>query len=165
MDELLKEFKKAIEGDDEAWNNLYRALKSFGLRIASQFSHTIENSEDIVHTALERFYKSMRHFNGYTKAQLLIYFKQICVNVCKDFLKNQHDTLELRENVNAPADSIENKLTIKELIRELTLEERQLFILKMEGYSEKEIAGILKIPAGTVASRWHRIIEKIKNKI
>jgi len=55
MDELIKEFKKAIEGDDEAWNNLYRALKSFGLRIASNFSHTIEDSEDIVHTALERF--------------------------------------------------------------------------------------------------------------
>jgi len=165
MDELIKEFKKAIEGDDEASNNLYRALKSFGLRIASNFSHTIEDSEDIVHTALERFYKAMRQFNGYTQAQLLLYFKQICVNVCKDFLKNQHDTLELGENVHSSKDSIEDKITIKELIRDLTLEERQLFILKMKGHSEKEIAGILKIQAGTVASRWYRIMEKIKNKI
>jgi DNA-binding CsgD family transcriptional regulator len=35
----------------------------------------------------------------------------------------------------------------------------------MKGHSEKEIAGILKIQAGTVASRWYRIMEKIKNKI
>jgi len=165
MDELLKDFKKAIEGDDEAWNNLYRALKSFGLRIVSRFSLTIEDSEDLVHTALERFYKSMRQFNGYTQAQLLTYFKQICVNVYKDFLKKQPNIVELEENVNVPTVSVEDKLIIKELIRVLTLDERELFILKMKNYSEKEIAGILKIPAGTVASRWHRIIEKIKNKI
>jgi len=67
--------------------------------------------------------------------------------------------------VHVPTASIEDKITIKELIRGLTLEERQLFILKMKGHSEKEIAGILKIQAGTVASRWYRIIEKIKNKI
>jgi len=165
MDELLKKFKKALEGDDEAWDNLYRALKSFGLRIAFKFSLTIEDSEDLVHTALERFYRSMRQFNGYTQVQLLLYFKRICINVCKDFLKKQPNIVELEENIDVPTVSVENKLIIKELIRVLTLDERELFILKMKNYSEKEIAGILKIPAGTVASRWHRIIEKIKNKI
>lgn len=165
MDELLFLFQKALDKDEEAWDRLYRNLRPFGLRVISEFCLTTEDAEDMLQTAFEKFYKSIRQFNGYTQAQLIAYFKQICKNTCRDFIGKQKETIELEENTVSSTSNVDDEITVKELMERLSLQEQQILLLKVKGYSEKEISKILKKPQGTVASRWYRIIEKVKNKI
>lgn len=155
MDELLSIYFKAIEGDEKAWEELYKKLKSFGLKVISKFYLSADDAEDLIQTTFEKFYKSCGQFKGYTGYQLISYFKQICINVTQDFIKNQKTNRELDNNIPyVKAEKIEDRILMKNIfsiLKEFTMEEQIIFVLKMKGYSEKEIADILHTAMGTVA--------------
>ena len=50
-------------------------------------------------------------------------------------------------------------------LRELPLEQQQIFLMKAKGYKEREIADFLEIPEGTVASSYSRIVDKLKRAL
>ena len=53
--------------------------------------------------------------------------------------------------------------TIRMVLEGSTIETKQVVLMKMEGYKDREIADILGIPQGTVASKYARIKEKVKD--
>ena len=50
-------------------------------------------------------------------------------------------------------------------IHNLSLEQQQIFVMKLKGFKDWEIAQLLAIPDGTVASSYSRIVEKLKKAV
>ena len=67
-------------------------------------------------------------------------------------LKKQKQYTEQDADQNTISESAETVLYISQLLDTLSSAEREIVLLKAYGYSHKEIADILKRPAGTV--RW-----------
>ena len=45
------------------------------------------------------------------------------------------------------------------------MEHQQIFLMKAKGYKDREIAELLGIPGGTVASSYSRIVERLKKAL
>ncbi|MGD0331537.1 MAG: RNA polymerase sigma factor [Nitrososphaeria archaeon] len=57
---------------------------------------------------------------------------------------------------------IDAKILLKQLMQTLSVDERRLVELQLEGLEDEEIALELGIPVGTVWSRWNRVKEKMR---
>jgi len=60
--------------------------------------------------------------------------------------------------------SVEEKYALKEFVSHLSKSQQVLAKLQFQGYTDEEIADKLKIPVGTVKSRWNTILKLAKKK-
>ena len=63
----------------------------------------------------------------------------------------------LADNTFRPDKAAEVKDLLARVMEGLSIEEKQILVYKAEGYKDHEIAELLGIPMGTVASRYNRI--------
>jgi len=109
------------------------------------------------------FYKVFKNIQRYDPAQASLYtwIRTIVINSCLDLAGTRHKNirpLELTEAIDAAIEpEIISKLSsvqLLEIVRQLPDATQTVFnLFIMEGYSHKEIAGLLKISEGT--SKWH----------
>jgi RNA polymerase sigma factor (sigma-70 family) len=137
----------------------------------------------------------LRNFNGTSKYEFLKYFKMIVLNETRTYLASRKgeaqivsfdDPLFQGPDVNEGSsfsigESIQesNKGAVPEalleerdllervvnIIRDEPLLDKQVFLMKIEGYKDEEIKQILQIPLGTVASKFSRIRVKIRQEL
>ncbi len=135
------------------------------------------------------------NFKGTSKYEFLRYFKTIVLNETKSYLaskKGDNRTMSIDEPLfQGPDPDESNPVTLGETIHETKrtavpgalLEERdllervahilkdeplldkQVFLMKVEGYKDEEIKHILQMPLGTVASKFSRIRERIRERL
>lgn len=165
---LVYEVKR---GNEKAWDLLYKELFSFASEVLKRFQLTDDEKKDIIQDALLRLQKSFKNIESITKGQFLQYFKKICINCFYDYKQSFTETYELSFEMpdpENPLNSLESKEIMDkvfEIIKDESLKDKQVFFLKLKGYKEKEIAWMLNIPSGTVASTYSRILDKIRRKI
>ena len=109
------------------------------------------------------FYKVFKNIQLYDPAQASLYtwIRTIVINSCLDLNGTKEKNIpsqELTEAVDAPVEpEVISKLSaarLLEIIRRLPAATQTVFnLFIMEGYSHKEIAGLLSISEGT--SKWH----------
>lgn len=61
-----------------------------------------------------------------------------------------------------PGPSMQDKLTLKQLVSTLNKEDQRMVQLKVEGFEDKEISEAFAIPIGTMKSRWNSIQERLR---
>ena len=168
--------EKAKHGEDAAFGELVS-------RYEQQVAGTVKGmlgdnpaAEDVGQETFIRFYRSMENFRG--DSALGTYITRIAINLSLNEIKKQKKVISLffsRDNENKEFDvpeasSAEDESDTKELIDKalLTLkpEFRSVVVLRMlRGYSTKEAASILKIPAGTVLSRLARAQRELRKML
>lgn len=100
------------------------------------------------------------------------WIKKILINKCNDIYRNKNKhNLSFEEHIEIKySDSddefinIENNIDIYSLIKFLNDKEKQIILLHIRGYDNKEISKILKINQNTVRCNLMRIRRKIKSK-
>ncbi len=128
-------------------------------------------AEDIGQETFIRFYKSIDKFRG--ESSVSTYITRIAINLSLDeikrrkrkamFIHNSNNELNNIPNTNNDNENIVNKELILQSIQNLHLRYRKVVVLRLiDGYSTKETAKILKLPAGTVLSRLSRAQEKVR---
>ncbi len=129
-------------------------------------------AEDIGQETFIRFYKSLDKFRG--EASTGTYITRIAINLSLNELKRRKRQRRLFfsksdnkfENVpdkNNQEDESEKNKIIRHAIQKLDPKFRSVITLRLiNGYSTKETAQILKLPAGTVLSRLARGQMKLK---
>jgi RNA polymerase sigma-70 factor (ECF subfamily) len=93
----------------------------------------------------------------------------ITKNLCHDKLRadsKQGEFGEIEENEASISNNMksDDKLLLEFCLKKLTDEERNIVVLHaVSGLRHREIAELLKMPEGTVTSKYNRSIAKIKN--
>lgn len=167
--------KRILEGEPEQFRVLVDRYKIPVAGIIRQMMGDHPSIEDIGQETFIKLYRSLQDFRG--EASLKTYIIRIAMNLCLNEIKrdkrNLERTIRMDEGLLAnysDTSKTSERADIREMIMKavnvLDPRQKSVFILRMiEGYSTKETAAILQIPAGTVLSRLSRAIEEVKKRI
>lgn len=158
-------------GDDKAFEALYYRHRGYALRLAMRFTGERNLALDAVQDSFVYFYKKFPGFTLTAKLTTFLYpvVKHNALSVKQKARRTQGDTSEetlkaqpslAEENDPAKAESPDDLHT---LLRSLPDAQREVLVLRfVDGLSVQEIAQALKIPPGTVKTRTHHAIRKLR---
>ncbi len=161
--ELLK---KCRAGDWEAYEPIVRAYEGRLYGLSLGLVHNPEDARDLVQDTFVRAFKSLELYD--LDRPFLAWLLSVCRNLCIDFLRRRRYSYSLdaekdgqpmqvpdpRERADRPTLDGETRSLIWEALGQLSDEHREVLVLKdMQELEYGEIAQILNIPQGTVASR------------
>ena len=166
-----KTLKACKKGDRVAQRKLYDTYSPFMLSVARRYVKSIQEAEDVVQEALINVFKSLKTFKGDQKLDFWI--RRIVINKA---LNSQRSKLYLFPMVDVEdhdfetaADLVLGSIHVQELyeiISELPVGCRVVFnLFAIEGYTHREIAGILEISEGTSKSQYARARKLLQEKL
>jgi len=167
--------RKCKGGDARFYEPLVRAYEPPGLRLAVAMLGNMEDARDALQDAFVKAYEALHRFD--LRRPFGPWFYQILRNQCRDVLRSRQarfrlealdERLELR-----PADSemgperARQRGAARELLwkalERIGEEHREILVLKeLQGFRYNEIAKVLEIPEGTVASRLYHARRALK---
>lgn len=164
--------EKDSAGFDEIYNRYSSRLLSFLYRM--NFGDE-ETAQDLLQDTFIRVINKAHAFDPGKKFSTWVY--TIASNLCKNekrrlfIKKTKHEEIfnqseyYISENEDEKLDQKHLTALINSEINALKTESRKLLILRFqEDQSIRDIAGIMKLPEGTVKSRLHYIIKKLSSE-
>jgi len=176
-----------LSGNETAWSAFFTEYAPIAMNILSHRlgDLSLDEKEDIIQNTFSKLLKGgLKNFRGSTRYEFLAYFRRIVLNEALTYLKSGRewkDTASLdqerdRDQPESPqlevhdgnpeayagAKKHEQLQIITTVLEGSPVETKQVVLMKMEGYKDREIADILGISPGTVASKYSRIKEKVK---
>lgn len=188
-DKLLSLIDACLKGEEKGWHAF---VSDYGKVVRGcllgYFRGNAEKIDDVTQQVFIKLWKAgLKDFRGTNRYQFLSYLKLITINEAKTYLRltathtkevsfdqnpasgddpspvteiasdtpNPEQTTAVRERLEALASRLQ----------ELPLEHQEIFVLKAKGYKDREIAQLLGIPDGTVASSYSRVVERLKKAL
>lgn len=166
------------KGDSTAFRKLVEYFQSYVFSLAMRFLGNEEDAKDVTQESFIRVWKHLKKYDSKSKFTTWLY--KIVSNLCFDRLKtnarrqnifSQNDFSMMHEKVddsNLEQDAVNTELieTIKNLARELTPQQRMVFVLsEFQELDIKEIAKILSISKGSVKSNLYYARKNIRAKL
>lgn len=148
------------QGDRKAQERLFRMHYEFAMRIALRYARDEQDAAEIVSHSFYKMFRSITAFDP-AKGNFPGWLKKIIINEGIDHIKRRRKLqfTEITEQVEVGF--TENEFAAKTDIDNLLLAVKELpaatytvfMLFVTDGYSHKEIAGLLSISEGT--SKWH----------
>jgi RNA polymerase sigma-70 factor, ECF subfamily len=125
----------------------------------------------------EAFVRAFKHFDTFDlNRNFFTWYYKILRNLCLNYIRDNKNRLEenfieekeykSEEDFSESYERREMSLLLETALRQLKNEEREIIILKeFEGYSYKEISGMLEIPIGSVMSKLFYARKKLADKM
>jgi RNA polymerase sigma-70 factor, ECF subfamily len=170
--------RKCQSGGQRFYEPVVRAYEGPGIRLAMGMLGNHEDARDALQEAFIKAYNSLSRFDS--KRLFGPWFFQILRNQCRDMLRSRqsrgkHETRDERLEFR-PADLEKGpertyqrkaaKALVWEALSHIGEEHREILVLKeLEGFRYSEIASILEIPEGTVASRLYHARDALKKAL
>lgn len=130
-------------------------------RVSYVLLRNTADCEDAIQTAILQAYEHLPALRDRTRFRA--WCMRILKHACYDLLRRRRDTLPLDERLAADALPAEN-IDLYRAMTRLRADSRVVLVLYYsERYTQKEIAHILDIPPGTVASRLSRARNELRN--
>jgi RNA polymerase sigma-70 factor (ECF subfamily) len=170
--------RKCKTGDSQFFEPLVRAYEKPGLRLALGMLGNLEDAKDAVQNAFIKTFDALARFD--LKRPFGPWFFQILRNQCRDQLRSRKarfrlealdERLELRpaDPEKGPArlrERAQAREMVWEALERIGEEHREILVLKeLQGFRYGEIAAILEIPEGTVASRLYHARRALKEAL
>ncbi|MER2000340.1 MAG: sigma-70 family RNA polymerase sigma factor [Lysinibacillus sp.] len=150
--------EQAIKGDQQAILHLLKQDEDVLYSIAFTY---VKNEHDALDAMQELTYKALKKMHTVKQPEFArTWLVRVLINCCKDILNKRLQTVPIEETdiSDTPIYS-----TIGTLLNELTLSEQQLVYAKyFQQLKNNEIAQLQNIPEGTVKSRLHAILKKLR---
>ena len=158
-----------LRQDAKAQRLLYErfARKMFG--VCLRYTRNKEEAEDYLQDGFLKVFQKLSSFKK--EGSLEGWIRRVIVNTCLDHIRNQKLQWNELDELNEPVEAavVMDKLhatDLLELIRQLPPGFRTVFNLyAIEGYSHKEIGGLLNISEGTSKSQFARARASLVEKI
>lgn len=153
--------------DNDAFRSFYEATKGDVYGFALSFLKNKFDAEDVMQSVYIKVYNSAKSYKPSGKP--MAWVLTITKNLCHDKLRadsKQGEFGEIEENEASFSNNMkaDDKLLLEYCLQKLTDEERNIVVLHaVSGLRHREIAELLKMPEGTVTSKYNRSIAKIKN--
>jgi RNA polymerase sigma-70 factor (ECF subfamily) len=172
--------RRCLSGDAAAWEDIVRRYQRRIYNICYRFAGSAEDADDLTQEVFIKMYKTLNSYDV-ERGAFLTWVTTITRNLLVDhFRKGKHDRLTdsldanpaQEEDGRSLGEQIEDKSTaspaeqvrsreageaVHEALQKLSPELREAVILRdLQDMDYKEIAGVLKVPEGTVKSRINR---------
>jgi len=157
----LEVVKKAIKGNEQAFLQVLEAYEDVLYRTAFAY---LRNEHDAVEAIQEMTYRSFKKIHTVKEPRYVgTWLVRILLNVCHDMHKKK-SRIELRQTLEIEDQYHDSpNLEIVEAISQLSHEQQQLIYLKyFQDMKNEEIASVQNIPEGTVKSRLHTTLRKLR---
>ena len=159
---------RCVEQDQDAYNELFTRYNRRIFNTAYRILGDEASAEDAMQETLLNIYRGIANFRG--DAKISTWISRITVNVClgmlrkgknRQFVDIENDTAqELPAELTSAIDPLEHtkhqemKSLVQATFSRMSQKQRQVVRLHdLEGNTIQEIAGIIRVPAGTVKSR------------
>ena len=187
VDDMQSVMAGCLSGNETAWSAFFTEYAPIAMNILSHRlgDLSLDEKEDIIQNTFSKLLKGgLKNFRGSTRYEFLAYFRRIVLNEALTYLKSGRewkDTASLdqerdRDQPESPqlevhdgnpeayagAKKHEQLQIITTVLEGSPVETKQVVLMKMEGYKDREIADILGISPGTVASKYSRIKERAR---
>ena len=174
----LELIRKCKAGQSRFYEPLVRAYEPAGLRLAVAMMGNVEDAKDALQLAFIKTYDTLPRFD--LRRPFGPWFFQILRNQCRDMLRSRKAKFKIEaldeQLEQKPADSergperTHQRGAARELLwkglERIGTEHREILVLKeLEGFRYAEIAQILGIPEGTVASRLYHARGALKDAL
>lgn len=151
--------RQAQGGDTLAMNDLLRSLAPYVGRICGAIA--LDAGADATQEALTAIFRSLRGVRE--PAALLGWVRTIAVREAVRVARSSKTAVPLDLSTLATADDIALGSDVRDTLARLAPEHRAVLVLRdLAGYTEQEVADLLRIPAGTVKSRLHRARDRFR---
>ncbi len=161
-EEKKKRFTQAIE------NN-----KGIVFKVANSYCHDRASVDDLIQEILIQVWLSFDSYKDSYKFSTWLY--KVAFNVAISFYRREKRHLDFKKNklteaaIVAEDDNEKEALQqhlklLHQLISEFKEVDRALVLLYLDGCSQREVASIIGISESNVATRMHRIKNKLKRK-
>lgn len=160
---------------EEKFKQVVDQQKTRILRICRYYAPSREDEKDIYQEILINIWKSLESFKGNSEIGTWIY--RVAVNTSLTFTGNRYNRMKLNidiENINLGniIDSNDDFIIKEERLNNLQIQLNHLSVidkaiigLVLEGLSTKEIADIIGITEPNVRVKIHRIKDELRNKM
>lgn len=159
---------KARDGDREAFGRLYDAAARDLYRAALYTLGSPQDAEDVVAETFLEAWKGIHTLReeGSFRQWIMRILSIRCKRRIGGYVKEKGNIdIEDYAGEGIPDDSAP-RAEVREAMSRLTPEERQIVVLSvLEGYTMREIAEILSLPQGTVSSKLHRTLKKLRRML
>lgn len=160
--------------DQDRFLGLLEDHKKILYKVAYAYCRQREDRHDLVQEMTIQLWRSFDRFDGRVKYSTWMY--RIAMNVAISFYRSERrrirDAVPIEESGLdiAGADRVmeevgEDLRTLHRLIGRLDEMTRAIILLYLEGYAHDEIAGIIGISSSNVATRIHRIKQRLQREI
>ncbi|MBC7807638.1 MAG: RNA polymerase sigma factor [Akkermansiaceae bacterium] len=165
-DDLL--LRTARDSDGQAFAHLIRRYQARIIRFAARvFNGDLDAGADIAQETFVRLWESRHTYVA--RGKLLPYLLRIAYNLCMSRLRSPESKLvgmSVAETTCARGAPMELSLAVQDALHDLPEPQRVVFLLhEYEGLSYKEIADILSISMGTVASRKNSAVQALRESL
>jgi len=156
--------EKAKAGDNQALSLLlqdnYELIFGYFLKLTASKDCAFDLTQETLLKAIEK----LGFFKG--EAKLSTWLIAIGTNIYRDWLKEEKREWENQLKTVETEKALETDLHFYQLLEGLSPEKRLPLILKYYyGYTYEEIALLLDVPPGTVRSRLHYAISKLRGSL
>lgn len=160
---------KIRAGDKESFRHFYEAYADSAIRTASAITRNREMAKDAVQETFVRVYRRIASYNPSLPFEP--WFYRILTNECLRLLKKEaplskFEHPDLENDPSLAEESFDQLADLYNTIQSLDDAHRIPLILKyVQGFSEKEIAGILSLNQNTVKSRLFKARKRLKGQL
>ncbi|MHC4172901.1 MAG: RNA polymerase sigma factor [Planctomycetota bacterium] len=163
-DEKLIEL--ANKGDAEAFENLYYRYRDWVYHLAWRFTG---NQEDALDVLQETFAYLLKKFPGFQlTASMTTFLYPVVKHISFTIRRRSHPHVYTEEALSQiPASASENtpdvRVELAAVLRGLPEKQREILLMRfVDDMSMEEIASALNIPLGTVKSRLHNALHRLR---
>jgi RNA polymerase sigma-70 factor (ECF subfamily) len=155
---------RARDGDHDAFEQLIRPHLAPALGAATIITGGPSDGADAVQDALVLAWQRLSQLRD--PATFPAWFRQIVVRTATKTARRRRQVVELDVSASGPADALDRALdlrTLRRAIARLEVDDRVLLTLReFWGLSVPEMARILEIPEGTVKSKLHYVLRRLR---
>lgn len=155
--------RKCIKGDRASQKKLYEFYAPTFLGICYRYFPNYDIANDILQDSFVKIFKSLKSFKG--DGSFEGWMKRICVNTALSELRKSRYAMSLEDEDFGRLQSYTpgDENDIIDLIATLPNGYREIFNLHViEGYSLKEVAGMMDLTEGNVRVKYHRARKKMQ---
>jgi RNA polymerase sigma-70 factor (ECF subfamily) len=170
LDEEL--YRKIRQGDLSAFEVLYERHKRGLFGFIHGYVKNREEAEEVFHEAFLQVLKSneVSFREGSFQGWLYLVARNLCLNRIRSRRRGEKAVSALEpgeetESAEALLMGRDQSQQLQTVLEKLPETLAQVLKLRLSGMAHKDIALVLKIPVGTVKSRFHTLVEFIKTEI
>lgn len=151
--------KRAIAGEEQAILELLRRHEDTLYRTAYAY---LKNEHDAIEAVQELSYRALKKIHSVKEpGYIATWLVRITINICLDVKKKQEKFVYNHDMEIASVD--QQPFEIADIIASLPIEQQELIYLKyFQDMKNGDIAQLKQIPEGTVKSRLHTTLKRLR---
>lgn len=160
--------RSAKEGNQESFAQVYDMIAPELYRVALYTLGNEQDAEDAVSETFVEAYKGIKNLRdeGSFKRWMMTILSVRCKRHIAGYIKERKniDIDDILEEPSVPDGvSQSDKISVWDAVGTLSEDERQIIMLAtVQGYTTREVSEMLELPHGTVSSKLHRTLRKLR---